>query len=238
MLVAAVFIGVLSLINFRGIKESVKLNLGLTRSSSPGSLLMAAIGARVLLDGGGEPAARSSSRPATARCCWRSLRASLAFFALIGFEDSVNVAEETRNPGRAFPPALFVGLGIAARSTSSVTSSRRWRCRRHAADSDGPLLEVVQVGPLAMNPKVFSAIALFALSNSALINMIMASRLMYGMSRRGIVSAVVRARARGGARRRWRSCSAAPWPFVLVVIGDLETWPTRPCCSCWSPSSS
>jgi APA family basic amino acid/polyamine antiporter len=33
------------------------------------------------------------------------------------------------------------------------------------AGSDGPLLEVVQVGPLAMNTKVFSAIALFALVN-------------------------------------------------------------------------
>ena len=36
------------------------------------------------------------------------------------------------------------------------------------AGSDGPLLEVVQVGPLAMNTKVFSAIALFALVNGAL----------------------------------------------------------------------
>jgi len=39
--------------------------------------------------------------------------ASLAFFALIGFEDSVNVAEETRDPSRAFPRALFGGLAIA-----------------------------------------------------------------------------------------------------------------------------
>jgi len=32
---------------------------------------------------------------------------------VIGFEDSVNVAEETREPSRVFPPALFLGLGIA-----------------------------------------------------------------------------------------------------------------------------
>jgi basic amino acid/polyamine antiporter, APA family len=46
---------------------------------------------------------------------------------------------------------------------------------------------VVQLGPLAMNTKVFSAIALFALANRALINMIMASRLIYGMAQQGIV---------------------------------------------------
>ena len=55
------------------------------------------------------------------------------------------------------------------------------------AESDGPLLEVVQHGPLAMNTKVFSAIALFALVNGALINMVMASRLLYGMAQQGVI---------------------------------------------------
>ena len=39
--------------------------------------------------------------------------ASLAFYALIGFEDSVNVAEETRDAPATFPRTLFLGLGIA-----------------------------------------------------------------------------------------------------------------------------
>ena len=39
--------------------------------------------------------------------------AALSFYALIGFEDSVNVAEETRDPARAFPRALFGGLLVA-----------------------------------------------------------------------------------------------------------------------------
>jgi amino acid transporter len=49
--------------------------------------------------------------------------AGLAFYALIGFEDSVNVAEETQDPARTFPRALFAGLLIAAASTSW---SRSW----------------------------------------------------------------------------------------------------------------
>ena len=55
------------------------------------------------------------------------------------------------------------------------------------ADSSGPLLEVVQVGPLAMSTKVFAAIALFALVNGALINLVMASRLVYGMARQSVI---------------------------------------------------
>ena len=39
--------------------------------------------------------------------------AALAFYALIGFEDSVNVAEETQDPARTYPKALFGGLAIA-----------------------------------------------------------------------------------------------------------------------------
>jgi APA family basic amino acid/polyamine antiporter len=53
-----------------------------------------------------------------------------------------------------------------------------------------------------MNTKVFSAIALFALSNGALINMIMASRLMYGMAAQGIVPRQL-GRVHGGRRTPW-----------------------------------
>jgi len=54
-------------------------------------------------------------------------------------------------------------------------------------DSDGPLLEVVREGPLGVPTKLFAGIALLAVANGALINMIMASRLVYGMSVRGVV---------------------------------------------------
>jgi APA family basic amino acid/polyamine antiporter len=44
--------------------------------------------------------------------------------------------------------------------------------------SDAALLEVVEVGPLGISTELFSFIALMAVSNSALINMIMASRIV------------------------------------------------------------
>ena len=55
------------------------------------------------------------------------------------------------------------------------------------AESDGPLLEVVQLGPLAVDTKLFAAIALFSLANTILINLITASRLLYGMGQEGVV---------------------------------------------------
>ena len=74
--------------------------------------------------------------------------AGLAFFALIGFEDSVNVAEEARDPGRDYPRALFGGLLIAGAIYLLVTVVASMVVpTERLADSDGPLLEVVQVGP-------------------------------------------------------------------------------------------
>ena len=150
--------------------------------------------------------------------------ASLAFFALIGFEDSVNVAEETREPSRVFPPALFAGLGIALVVYVLVTLVAGMAVPvDDLSASDGPLLEVVQLGPLAMNTKVFSAIALFALSNGALINMIMASRLVYGMAAQGIVPREL-GRVHGGRRTPWVAIVfVAALAVALIALGDLES---------------
>ena len=146
------------------------------------------IGGAFLLDGGGDPGRALEFKSGEAVPLAILGGASLAFFALIGFEDSVNVAEETKDPSRVFPRALFLGLGVAGIVYMLVTVIASMAVPTDKlVGSDGPLLEVVTLGPLAMSTKVFSAIALFALTNGALINLIMASRLVYGMSNEGIV---------------------------------------------------
>jgi len=224
MVVAAVFIGVLALINFRGIKESVSVNMGLTAIELTGLLLVTAIGLAFLLDGGGDPGRAFEFTPDEAVPLAILSGASLAFFALIGFEDSVNVAEETREPSRVFPPALFVGLGIALAIYIVVTVIAGMAVPvDRLSESDGPLLEVVQLGPLAMDTKVFSAIALFALTNGALINMIMASRLVYGMAQQGIVPRGM-GRVHADRRTPWVAIIfVAALAFALVALGDLES---------------
>ena len=74
-----------------------------------------------------------------------------------------------------------------------------------------------------MNTKVFAAIALFALINGCLLNLVMASRLMYGMARENVVPGVL-GRVHPGRRTPWVAILfTAAIAAVLVTLGDLET---------------
>ena len=114
--------------------------------------------------------------------------AALAFFAFIGFEDMVNVAEEVKRPERNLPLAIITALAVTGVmyllviviATSVVSPSA-------LAASDAPLLSVVRRAAPALDPRLFTAIALFAVANTGLLNFIMASRLLYGMSRQGLL---------------------------------------------------
>ncbi|MGI8594288.1 MAG: APC family permease [Solirubrobacteraceae bacterium] len=224
VLVGLAFVTVISLVNFRGIKESVGLNFGLTTIELFGLLLVVVIGLAFLLDGGGDAGRALEFKSGEAVPVAILAGASLSFFALIGFEDSVNVAEETRDPSRVFPKALFLGLGIAGVVYMLVTVIASMAVDTgKLVDSDGPLLEVVDQGPLAVSTKLFAAIALFALTNGALINLIMASRLVYGMSREGIVPKAL-GRVHDGRQTPWVAILfTAALAAVLVAVGDLET---------------
>lgn len=179
VLVAVGFLAVVAVVNFIGISESVKLNVVLTAIELTGLLLVVGAGLAAIIDGasGVDPGRVLEFKEGESTALAVIAGAGLAFYALIGFEDSMNMAEEVRDPQRAYPRALFGGLAIAGGVymvvtlvTSAVVPTER------LAASDGPLLEVVSVGPWQMSPKLFSAIALFALANGALITMIMTSR--------------------------------------------------------------
>lgn len=222
-LVSVAFLVVVGLVNFRGIEVSVRLNVGLTAVECAGLLLVVVIGAAFLLDGGGDPGRAFTFKAGEAVPLAILSGAALAFYALIGFEDSVNVAEETQDPRRAYPLALFGGLAIAGAIYLLVTGVASMAVPTgELAGSSGPLLEVVQRGPLAMPTEVFSVIALLAVTNGALINLIMASRLTYGMASQGIVPSVF-GRVHATRRTPWvaiifTSAIAA----VLAVTGDLS----------------
>ena len=123
---------------------------------------------------------------------------ALAFYALIGFEDSANVAEEAEEPAAPFPFALFAGILIAGGIYFLVTFTRlAGRADGSARRArSGPLLEVVREGS-SIPTRLFAAIALLAVANGALINMIMASRLLYGMANERVLPRRVRTRPPG-----------------------------------------
>ncbi|MGH8501195.1 MAG: APC family permease [Gammaproteobacteria bacterium] len=211
VLAAVLFLVVLTIINFRGISESIKLNLGLTIIEASGLLIVIIIGAAAFTGGTADVNRAFQFSDHTAVPLALLSGAALAFFSFVGFEDSVNVAEETKNPRRIFPFALFTGLTIAfVFYLLVVLTAAIVVPTEDLADSSAPLLQVVKIGAPSFPPDVFALMALFAVTNTALINLIMASRLLYGLSNQGIIPAVF---ARVHPLRR------TPWVAILVVTG-------------------
>jgi amino acid transporter len=81
---------------------------------------------------------------------------------------------------------------------------------------------VVKQGPLGIPEKLFSAIGLLALSNGALINLIMASRLLYGMARENVVPSALGTISES-RRTPWVAILfTAALSAVLIITGDLS----------------
>ncbi len=188
--VAGAFIVGLALINFRGVGESVKANVVLTCIELSGLLLIIGVGLYAVARGQGEPArlVEIDTGDSTALLAITAAT-SLAFFAMVGFEDSVNMAEECHHPVRIFPRAMLWGMGVAATVyvVVAVLSSMLVPAAELAEAESGALFRVLEAGAPGFPLGVFAVIGLFAVVNSALINMLMASRLLYGMSRERII---------------------------------------------------
>jgi basic amino acid/polyamine antiporter, APA family len=185
---ALIFLGLVTLVNFVGISESVKVNVTLTVIEGSGLLVIIAIGIYALLTGEGDPARALEFNPRAGAFLSVLQGTALAFYALLGFEDSVNLAEEAKDPARDFPYALFGGIVVAAVIYMAVAFTAAMLVDTQTlTNSSGPLLEVVKVAGLPFPPKLFALIALFAVANTALMNMIMASRLVYGMACQRVV---------------------------------------------------
>jgi amino acid transporter len=219
---AWVFLGLITVVNVLGVSESVRVNVVLTLVEASGLLVIIGIGAWALLQGDGDPG--RALQLETQGPAWMGVLGgtALAFYALLGFEDSVNLAEEAQHPRRDFPRALFGGLLVAGLIYLAVAFTSSMLVETDVlADSTGPLLEVVKVAGLAFPPWLFALIALLAVMNTALINMMMASRLVYGMSREGIVPAFL---GRVHARRRTPVTAIAftvALALTLTATGDL-----------------
>lgn len=108
--------------------------------------------------------------------------AFIAFYAYIGFEDMVNVAEEIKSPEKNLPPAMFWVLALATLlyllvalaiiSTLSI---------EELSQSDAPLASFIE--KKGYSPILIGLIGLIAVINGALVQMIMASRVLYGMAK-------------------------------------------------------
>jgi amino acid transporter len=210
--VALVFLVLVAALNFRGISESVKVNVVLTVIELSGLVLVIVVGVAALADGHGDLGNAFTFDGHSGSLVGAALAGTaLAFYALIGFEDSVNVAEETKEPGRDYPRALFGGIliaGVIYLIIGVLAPAVLDRETLLDTEHGTPLVSIATTGPLAVPAKLFAVIGILALANGALINMIMASRLVYGMSVQGIVPRIF---ARVHKARR------TPWAAILFT---------------------
>ncbi|MFE5399132.1 amino acid permease [Streptomyces sp. NPDC056568] len=222
--VAVVFLALLALVNARGIKESTRANVVATVIEVGGLLVIVALGAWLLLRGDGDVARLGQlgtpERGAAAAVLSGSV---LAYYSFVGFETSVNVAEETRDPRRSYPRALFGALATAGAvyvlvglaASVAVPTAR-------LAGSSGPLLEVVEAAG-GVPTRLFSAIALVAVANGALLTGIMSSRLAYGMARDGLLPAAL-TKVLPGRRTPWAAIAVTTvLSMLLALTGSVAT---------------
>lgn len=221
---AMVFLVLIGLLNARGIRESMGTNLVMTAIELSGLVIVIVVVA-LFVGGGGGDLGRATELPDGVGLAGAVLGGAIvAYYSFVGFETSANVIEEVRRPSRVYPRALFgalitagivyvlVGVASAAALPSDELQA-----------SSGPLLAVVEATGMSVPSWLFSLIALIAVANGALLTMIMASRLAFGMAEQGLLPAPL-GRVLPNRRTPWVAiASTTVVAMLLTLIGDLAT---------------
>jgi amino acid transporter len=187
---------VLGAVIYRGIRESMWVNLFCTLIEIGGLLFIIAIGVKFW--GGVNylevPPEATGAGFANISLLVILQGAVLTFFSFIGFEDILNVSEEVKNPRRSVPfglvGAMVVGTAIYLAVAITAVSVLPWK---QLADSSAPLMEVAKhAAPWFRGiDSVYLFITLFSIGNTALLNYIMGSRLLYGMASQRLLPTVL-----------------------------------------------
>ncbi len=200
-------LALMSALSYRGIRESASVNFVMTAIELGGLLLVIGAGAYALTRGP-DVDLTAVLRPSGARGVLDGV--TVAFFAYIGFEDTVNVAEEVRDASRAIPRAITIAVALTtvvylAVAIIAVTLVSR----EELGSSYAPLTLVLGATGVQVPARLLAFVALVSVTNTGLLNLVMASRLGYGMARQGLLPGAL---ARVHAKRR------TPWIAVLAAL--------------------
>jgi len=111
----------------------------------------------------------------------------LAFFAFIGFEDMVNVAEEVRDPTRTMPRAILITLVGSTLLYFLVTAISVLAVPPPTLGASDAPLGLVFAAVTPLSPLLITVIAAIATVNGVIIQVIMASRVLYGLADQGTI---------------------------------------------------
>ncbi len=201
-IIATSLILILSFSNFYGIKESAKINILFTGIEISGLLMIIFLGMRRF------PNVNYLEAPTGFQGIFAA--SALVFFAYIGFEDIVNIAEEMKNPKKTIPRALILSILITTvfyiLIAISTVSLADWRALEN---SSAPL---AYAASMVLGKNAFlaiSVIALFATANTVLILLIVVSRMVYGMASGGSLPKIL---------SYVHDQRKTPWIAILVVM--------------------
>jgi amino acid transporter len=222
LIVALLFLGVMTLVNFWGIRQSMWTNALCTSVEVGGLLLIVAIGVR-FWGGVNYLETPRATFDADGTLLSNGLSASmllsgavLTFFSFMGFEDMLNVAEEVKEPRRTMPWGIVLALAVVTvlYLSVAVTAISVVDHRRLAADP-APLSAIANRAAPWLPPRTYDFLTLFAVTNTMLVNYIMGSRMLYGMARQGLLPAAL---GRVHARRQTPHIAILTLLVVVLVL--------------------
>ena len=192
-IVSLVFVAIITVINLIGITESVVINVVMTFIELSGLVIVMIIGIIALVNGINDPGVLVQFSAEGSPVIAVLAGVSLAFFAMTGFENAANVAEETIDPARAFPRALIGGMLTAGVVYVLVSISAALAVSMDTL-SGKTLLEVIRADlffiPATVMLVIFAVIAMIAISNTTLVTVVAQARILYGMAREDVVPSI------------------------------------------------
>lgn len=168
----------------RGISEAAGLAAMLTLIEIGGLLLVIAIASPSLAT---LPDRVPELLPPLELTAWSAIVSAsvICFFAFLGFEDMVNVAEEVKDVRRTLPLAIvFTLLATLVLYTVLALVAVLAVPPDELATSEAPLALIYQ-RTTGQTPWALSAIGAIAMSNGVLIQLVKASRILYGLADEG-----------------------------------------------------
>ncbi|HEY0950771.1 APC family permease [Nocardioides sp.] len=228
LLVMLLFVAALSVVNFIGITESVVINMVMAFVEITGLVIILVAGVWYVAQGDARFGTlvdfKASGNPELAILAG----VALSFFAMTGFENTANVAEETVDPHRSFPRSLIGGMVVAGLVYVLVSVAAALTVPTDTlASSDAALLEVVKEGilpvPVGFMSDLFAVIAMIAITNTTLVAVVTQPRILYGMANEDVVPSAF-SRLHPGRRSPWVGLIFSGLVVAaLLVVGTLLT---------------
>lgn len=217
IIIAIILIVLLSIVNFYGISESININVLFTFVELVGLffIIIAAFASGQIYNTDYFEVPNNNSPSSLNPGLMLGLifsAAGLIFFAFLGFENIVNIADETKVPNKTIPKALMISIIVTIVIYILIAISAISLVGWHDLYlSEAPLAKAAEKASGTVGTFILSVIALFATSNTVLMMLVSGSRLIYGISndRRSSLSSFL---------SKIHSKRKTPWLSILVVM--------------------